>query len=203
MESDTSAPTGRPLLSMGWLEYVIGATAVLISAISLHVAVSANRTQERLLAASTWPHVQYVTGNQLDDGTSAVTLSLTNAGVGPARVYSVRLRYDGVVMPNAHALLQACCEKRDGAFRTVTNDPVGVLLSANETTLLRYDRVDPDDQVFAELNRARWDVEVEVCYCSVLDACWTLVTRPRESQPREPSPVDRCPAVPFEEQYKG
>ena len=32
---------------MGWLEYVIGGAAVLISAISLQVAVNANRTQER------------------------------------------------------------------------------------------------------------------------------------------------------------
>lgn len=206
MESETQAQPDRPPSTMGWLEYVIGATAVLISAISLYVAVNANRTQERLLAASTWPHIQYSTGNRLDDGTAAVTLSLENAGVGPARVYSVRVRYGGAVMNNADSLLQACCASTstpDQTYRTITSDPARVLLPGNNATILRYDRADPDDLVFTELNRERWNVEVEVCYCSVLGDCWTLVTRPRESQQREPSPVKQCPAIPLEERYKG
>lgn len=188
---------------MGWLEYVIGGAAVAISAISLQVALNANQTQERLLAASTWPHMQFGTGNRLDDGTQAVTLSLGNAGVGPARVRSVRLRHEGVVMPDADALLRACCAPAKGTLSTITSDPVQVLVPGESVTFLRYDRTSPEDPVYAALNRTRWNVEVEVCYCSVLDDCWMLVTRPREAQPREPTPVKHCPVVPFEERYKG
>lgn len=188
---------------MGWLEYVIGGAAVLISAISLQLAISANQTQERLLAASTWPHMQFSTGNRLDDGTQAVTLSLENAGVGPARVRSVRVRHDGAVMHTSDTLLRACCTPGDGNLSVISSDPVRVLVPGESVTFLRYDRTSPDDPVYAALNRARWNVEVEVCYCSVLDDCWMLVTRPREAQPREPTPVKQCPVVPFEERYKG
>jgi hypothetical protein len=188
---------------MGWLEYVIGGAAVLISAISLQVAVNANRTQERLLAASTWPSMQFGTGNRLDDGTQAITLSLENAGVGPARVRSVRVRHEGVVMPFSDALLRACCAQGQGNVSVISSDPVRVLVPGESATFLRYDSAGTDDPVFATLNRERWNIEVEVCYCSVLDDCWTLVTRPSESEPREPQPVASCPAVPFEERYKG
>lgn len=203
MESQTPASPGRRPSTMGWLEYVIGGAAVAVSAISLQVALNANQTQERLLAASTWPHVQYGTGNRLDDGTPAITLSLANAGVGPARVHSVRLRHEGVVMPDADALLRACCTPGAGNLTTITSDPVQVLVPGDSTIFLRYDRAGPDDPVFTALNRVRWNVEVEVCYCSVLDDCWMLVTRPRETQPREPTPIKQCPVVPFEERYKG
>jgi len=203
MEPQKPASPGRPPSTMGWLEYVIGGAAVAISAISLQVALNANQTQERLLAASTWPHVQYGTGNGLDDGTPAITLSLANAGVGPARVRSVRLRHEGVVMPDADALLRACCTPGAGNLTTITSDPVQVLVPGDSTIFLRYDRAGPDDPVFTALNSVRWNVEVEVCYCSVLDDCWMLVTRPRETQPREPAPIKQCPVVPLEERYKG
>lgn len=188
---------------MGWLEYVIGGAAVLISAISLYVALSANKTQERLLAASTWPHVQYGSGNRLDDGKDAITLTLSNAGVGPARVRSVRLRHGGVVTRDADDLLRTCCAPPAGTLTTITQNPVRVLVPGESAVFLRYDRKGADDPVYAAFDRARWDVEVEVCYCSVLDDCWSLTTRPAEPEPREATPVDRCPIVPVEERYKG
>ena len=46
--------TNAPARGRG-ADLMIGAAAVLISAVSLGLAISANRTQERLLAASTWP----------------------------------------------------------------------------------------------------------------------------------------------------
>ncbi|MBP6216216.1 MAG: hypothetical protein KA391_02360, partial [Luteimonas sp.] len=42
-----------------WFELVVGASAILISAVSLFVAISANRTQERMLAASVWPSLLF------------------------------------------------------------------------------------------------------------------------------------------------
>jgi hypothetical protein len=183
---------------MGWLEYVIGGAAVLISAISLWVAVSANRTQERMMAASTWPHVQYGTGNRLPEDVSSITFNLHNAGVGPARIKTVQVLYDGAPMPDAATLLKACCGATGERVLTVTSHPERVLVPGEEMTFLRYDEKTADPAVWAALNRKRFEVRLRACYCSVLDDCWML-----DSTRDDPQPVAACPAVPPEQRYRG
>lgn len=196
-------PTPRPTPpsprhpTMGWLEYMIGGTAVLISAISLYVANSANRTQERMMAASTWPHVQYGTGNRLEDGSSSITLNLHNAGVGPARIKTVQVFADGAPMADAASLLKTCCAAQD-RVQTVTSHPERVLVAGEEMTFLRYDEKIADPAVWAKFNRARFDVRLLACYCSVLDDCWML-----DSDLDDPTPVKNCPAVPPEQRFRG
>ena len=41
------------------------------------------------------------------------------------------------------------------------------------------------------LNREAFNVQLRVCYCSVLEDCWLLDTRKPE-----PEPVQACPATP-------
>lgn len=183
---------------MGWLEYVIGGAAVAISAISLWVALSANQTQERLLAASTWPYVQYGTGNRLPEDVSSITFNLHNAGVGPARIKTVQVLYDGEPMPDAAALLKACCGAGGERVLTVTSHPERVLVAGEEMTFLRYDETTADPAVWTALNRERFGVQLRACYCSVLGDCWML-----DSEATDPQPVAACPAVPAEQRYRG
>lgn len=183
---------------MGWLEYVIGGAAVLISAISLQVALNANQTQERLLAASTWPHVQYGTGNRLPEDVSAITFNLHNAGVGPARIKTVQVLYGGQPMPDAAALLKACCGAAGQRVPTITSHPERVLVAGEEMTFLRYDEATADPAVWSALNHARFDVRLLACYCSVLGDCWML-----DSSADDPRPVASCPALPAEQRYRG
>lgn len=192
-----SKPARRPS-TMGWLEYVIGAAAVLISAISLQVALNANQTEERLLAASTWPHVQYGTGNRLPDDVSSITFNLHNAGVGPARIKSVQVLHDGKPMPDAATLLRACCGATGERVPTVTSHPERVLVPGEEMTFLRYDEKTADPAVWAALNRERFAVQLRACYCSVLDDCWML-----DSTLDDPQPVASCPVLPPEQRYRG
>lgn len=192
----SAAPARHP--TIGWLEYMIGGTAVLISAISLFVANSANRTQERMMAASTWPHVQYGTGNRLPDDVSSITFNLHNAGVGPARVKSVQVLYDGQPMADAASLLKACCGATGERVLTVTSHPERVLVPGEEMTFLRYDEKTAEPDVWAALNRERFTVRLLACYCSVLDDCWV-----RDSTLDDPQPVAACPVVAPEQRYRG
>lgn len=100
MEAPDPSAAARPAAGAGArsdatrrTELFIGACVVLISLVSLFVAVSANRTQERLLAASTWPNLQSSSSNADRDGTRAISFNLVNNGVGPARIRSFELRY--------------------------------------------------------------------------------------------------------------
>ncbi|MBL8299580.1 MAG: hypothetical protein JNN30_14680 [Rhodanobacteraceae bacterium] len=108
-------------------DVVLSVGAVLISAVSLGVAVSSNRTQERLLAASTWPYVQYGTGNRDANGDDVINFSIANAGVGPARIQTFQLLYQGEPQANAGALLSHCCDGKGKNLATVTSSVEGVL----------------------------------------------------------------------------
>lgn len=192
----TRANAGRS--TMGMLEYVIGGAAVLISAVSLSLAISANQTQERLLAASTWPLLQFATGNRADDGTAAISLSLQNAGVGPARVKTVQVEYDGIMRSDARTLLDACCGSKGKPVLTITGGPERVLTANESVTFLRIDEAGTDAEIWNRFNRERFNLRVLSCYCSVLGDCWQA-----DSEQADPDPVKECPKVPQSERWHG
>jgi hypothetical protein len=175
---------------MGALEYIIGGAAVLISAISLALAISANRTQERLLAASTWPFLQFSTGNRADDGSSAINLNLHNAGVGPARVRTVQIEYSGQYQSGARSLLDACCGASGKSVKTITSGPEKVLTAGEVITFLRFDEADSDPAIWRALNTERFKIRVTACYCSALGDCWLF-----DSTQADPKPTTTCPLV--------
>lgn len=184
--------------TLSWLEYLIGGAAVLISAISLQVAVSANRAQERMMAASTWPFVQFGTGNRLPDGRSSISFNLHNAGIGPARIKTVQLFYGDQTVSDAAALLSACCGASGSPLPTVTSHPERVLVPGEEITFLRFDEESADPAIWSALNRERFAVRLNACYCSVLDQCWIL-----DSAQEDPQPKATCPVVPSEQRFRG
>jgi len=97
-------------------EFIIGAGVLLISLISLFVAVSANRTQERMLAASVWPSLMF--------GTSSVS---------PEGVPEIRLDLDHPVAHAATGSVDACM---GGAERRAPQGPVACLLLLGTRRLL-------------------------------------------------------------------
>jgi hypothetical protein len=177
-------------------ELFIGACVVLISLVSLFVAVSANRTQERLLAASTWPNLQYSSSNAGGDGTRAISFNLLNNGVGPARIRSFDLRYHGKSMRNSSELLRECCLRdasQTAPTTTVSTVRRRVLAPNEEVTFLRVPLQASTEATWQVLNREAFNVQLRVCYCSVLDDCWMLDTGKPEP---EPESVKACPATP-------
>ena len=180
--------------------YLASAFAVVVSMISLWVAFSANHTQERLLAASVWPTLEYGTGNRDDQGRDLIIMEIDNNGVGPARLRGVQVFYDGKRAGNSVELLQLCCglgEKQP--VQTVTSGTRGRVLKAGdkiEFMMLPMETNDAD--LWKRFNQERFKVEVRACYCSVLDDCWTM-----SSMRTEPEPVRSCPAISVEEEWNG
>lgn len=174
-------------------EISIAAGVLLISLVSLFVAVSANRTQERMLAASVWPSLIFGTSSAAPDGTLQVSLDLLNRGTGPARVRWAEVLYDGTPVRGSDALLSRCCGRPPAANDAVFSSGIQHrVLGADEwVTLLRMPRPDPSTPLYEALEQARQKIRLRACYCSVLDACWLL-----DSNEDEPTPVRQCPAPP-------
>jgi hypothetical protein len=196
-DEDTTATTTAPrrLFDERRIELLIGFCVVLISVISLFVAASANRTQERLLAAGVWPNLQFATGNADRDGKPAITFDLVSRGVGPARVRWVELDYDGHRVDDSGQLIERCCGREQRASgRRVAATTSGInprVVGPDEwITFFHMPRDRNAPEVWHALERGLPRITMRACYCSVLDDCWML-----DSRTPEPAPVARCPAA--------
>src|SRR5690349_24634757 len=79
-----------------FLDLTIAFAAILISLISLAVAIHHGHVQQRLVAASSWPFLRFDFDNsRADGGGQTVTYSIINSGVGPAVLKSFVVEYQG------------------------------------------------------------------------------------------------------------
>jgi hypothetical protein len=177
------------------VDVMLGVAAVLISAISVLVAISANQTQERLLAASTWPNLDFGTSNLNEASEEEISFELTNSGVGPARIRWYELSYKGQVHESFDAMFASCCKRPAEipaqTVNTITSSVVPVLKVGDSIKLLRLKKSGNPDWLWQKVNVERRYVSLKVCYCSVLDTCWMFDSA---SKLLDPPVVATCPS---------
>ena len=178
----------------------VGVSAIAISVISLFVAIGHGKTEERLLAASSWPFlVAQSSENGLTVGARILNIRLENSGVGPARVQTVRVMLDGHAVHDRAELMARCCNVPPGSLETqvqlglvTQNEPIGVLPARDGVDVLGWRELPGNRAIWDNLNAARHRLRFEACFCSVLDECWRsdliATTHPRS--------VAFCPAIP-------
>jgi hypothetical protein len=183
-------------------DLIISVSAIVLSVISLFVAIQNAWTQREMVSASTWP---FVTGWVKIEAAKQGLLQfgLSNSGVGPAKVHSFEVVYKGQSVRSARDLLRRCCglpadAKAANAIlaprmsSTMVNEIV--LRSGEDQTAFAYvpDRANPAlGQRFAQ---ALEELQFRGCYCSVLDECWEI------DGTMSPTRVKSCkaPEHPFE-----
>ena len=178
-----------------WIDMTVAVAAIFISVVSLAVAILHGRTMERmaeenarLVAANSWPFVQYGAGWATTDGVTKVHMQVFNSGVGPAKIESAELVWKGVAYRGDREFLEACCGF-DPASGTPFDSSVFagfVLPASGETRFLEFSKP-ADPAVFAALQQAvvSRDLQLNVCYCSIFDECWqsdltTLSLKPKQ-----------------------
>jgi hypothetical protein len=99
-----------------WIDMTVAVAAIFISVVSLAVAILHGRTMERmaeenarLVAANSWPFMQYGAGWATTDGVTRVNMAVFNSGVGPAKIESAELMWKGVAYRGDREFLAACC----------------------------------------------------------------------------------------------
>jgi hypothetical protein len=171
----------------GILDFVIAGCAVVISVVSLWVAVRAGQTQQQLLQSSVWPYVEYDTSDATAEGRKHILFELRNAGVGPAIVRSFAVAYRGQYYATLRDLMTACCNTAHNVLASTVRDTV---LMAHDS--LPFITVLPERVDSASYNRilaARFDIKVRMCYCSVLGDCWFF----DQVNGKLPTGVRECP----------
>lgn len=175
------------------LDLMLAIAALLMSGVSLYIAMHHGHTMEKLVTAATWPHVQLNTSNaDAAGGSSRVLLSAVNGGVGPARVQKAVMHFDGQPVTSAKALLKACCGPDAASPNAVVTTTINHLIIASQQQVdyLRVLRTSSDDALYSRFDLAREKIDTALCYCSVFDECWIA----QSSQP-EPRAVKSCEAL--------
>jgi hypothetical protein len=169
------------------IELSVALAALVASGVSLYIAQRQTEVMHRQLAASIWPAIQYSTSN-LRAGEPVITMTLENVGVGPARIHSFRVTHEGRAVEDATAFIEECCAPEGAPVRTITSFVQGRILPAGQVIEFLVLPADPEvPEIYDRFDRVRGELSVAVCYCSVLDECWTWV---RGAEGAEPVP--RC-----------
>jgi hypothetical protein len=164
-------------------DVIVSLTAIFISAVSLYVAIEHGKTERDLVAANVWPFPRAILSNGYDEkGSTAIGVS--NGGVGPAKIRSFEVFYRGQPVSSGMDLLRKCCGLAQGTAAIKAAFPKGTYSSVVDETVLRPGEENPVFRVprtgtvsqiperFAQISTLK-QITFRVCYCSVLDQCWT------------------------------
>jgi len=182
------------------LDLILAISAVFISGVSLYVAIEHGKTERDLVAANSWPFLHQTLSDPVDpDGD--MTFGYMNAGVGPAKVKSFEVLYDGAPVSSVRDLLQRCCglSAEDAAkpIKGLSHDVTveRVLRPGEVATIVTLNRREADPRLVSRYHDAMLHLSFRGCYCSVFDECWTTTLLGTEA-----TPVKTCPkpATPFE-----
>ena len=196
-----------------WLEYAITTGVLLISAVSLWVAIGTEDANRQMVEASSWPFLQVNSSNGDGQGHSILLFSISNGGVGPAKVKSLEVFWRGTAYSGAAALASACCGYKPAPIDIAkTGGPVPesvfttarmaktVIRAGDWANFITYPLTVQDEAVWRNLDaERRTNISFRLCYCSVFDECWTdSFTFQGDSGPRR---VETCavPRVPYDQ----
>jgi hypothetical protein len=173
---------------------------LLVSTASLLFSLHTNsliRENARLARAGSTPILFFDTGNVTSEGVPRLNFTVSNAGLGPARIIWFQIRHKGVAHGNLAALAQSSGVTEAQVLNAVSNPLVQTLLRPGEDRdIILWTRpasdTDPQMATWQAIERDRFNYEVEACYCSLLGECWQSTLNGDEPRRvRECSPEGR------------
>lgn len=189
-----------------WLDILLGVAAAAVSLVSLWLGLHSAHSMEQLVASNSYPYIELGRSTHTMPGTGdesairrKVEYTLTNEGIGPARVEWVEFTYKGKPVASMRALLEACCKVDGAAGGMHIRGNVQNSLVRPGASMVMFSWPEPDmpNPRFDAMHRAMMNEEFDLsaCYCSVFDECYI-----RKNDASKPQPVKQCsaPAVPFQ-----
>jgi len=177
----------RVFVRLSLWQTVLSVVGVFIAVVALYAALTESEAVRQQTAAAVWPFVQVSVADYDSGDAAGFTLSLINAGVGPAKVRAVRVIFDGQPMRDWEAVV---AHLGGTLSEQVARSSVsGRVLSPDE----RLDLISVTDPALARQFQAATgnpQNSISYCYCSIFDECWLADSR---QNALEPESVDACP----------
>jgi hypothetical protein len=117
-----------------WLDLTLALCAMFISIVSLALAVHHGNAMDRLVNANSWPFLTYQTDNEDAGGHRRILLKIENAGVGPARIETFEVWWQGQPVASAGELLRRCSCDSSGRGLPPMPSPVSSRQGRSSTT---------------------------------------------------------------------
>ena len=149
--------------------------ATFVGFLALCVSAYTAYMQRQQVRAAVWPILEFDSSNAPD-----IHFTLANKGVGPALIRHVIVKVDDQPVKNWREAMEKLLGPGELLFSE--SDMNGHALAPNESmtvvTLrdannnpLVYDKSNP---LWVTMNKERFRLTAEICYCSTLGECWTL-----------------------------
>jgi hypothetical protein len=170
------------------LDLVIAICALFVSSLATGASWWQSRVVAQQLSSQVWPYLSVQTTY---DGTS-VALTVSNEGLGPARVRSIVLSLDGTPRRRLTDVLDALAPARRRNLRGQFTDvaPGSVIRVGGAVTLFK---IGERNTMMALLRNYR-RLDLDVCYCAIIPGdCWVVTKRGRDDGSADPQPVAECP----------
>lgn len=165
-------------------DLIVSGAAIFISLCTLVVLLYEARIMREQQRASVWPYIELAVGS----GNQGFHVVTHNQGIGPARIRSLRAFVDGTPVRTWDAMFDSLGVETGSWGNDLTNGRVipgqsglPTLRAAGAERAARLIDAYFDDQRLA----------FEVCYCSIYDECWRVVSRGLDE---ERTPVASCEA---------
>ena len=180
------------LLSADKVNLIIAICAILISLASFYATYLQASAAEKQVKAMTLPIMGFSHNNYDEQAKrSVIALGMSNSGMGAAIVHSTKLLYKGVAYAHPIEFLKACCasefERYTSSSKLRDNNgnkiesvgyitsPINqfVLPAQSDHNFFKLYAHQDSHELWKRLDDERWRLEVEFCYCSMLDDCFT------------------------------
>ncbi len=186
MDEDTTEEVTEKPAPVGRRIPLISVAALALSLLALFVSVlevSAMRDEQRI---QVWPYVE-VSTRYSAEGYAVIA---TNKGIGPARIRTAELTFDGERVESLDELIVNTLGEDDAFSYELyrASDPSRSVMSADESAQLFAVPWEDRTRRLTEIWHGR--ISVTLCYCSVYDECWRSTLNGGE-----PLPVENCPVA--------
>jgi hypothetical protein len=158
-------------------DLVVSVLSGFMAALALAVSTYNVYLQHQQVRAQVWPRLLF----RPSFNPEGFTWDLTNGGIGPAEIRTLRLLVDGKPTTDWHDAIQRLTGKelKDFGYSTMR----GSLLTAGQSRRALFVA---DQAIGSTLFQQQQRVSAEICYCSALGDCWVLASN-------EPQAVAKCP----------
>jgi hypothetical protein len=177
------------MIRLAFWQTLLAVAGAVIAVVALFAAFQESAAVRKQTAGAVWPYLQLQTTDFQRGDEAGMTVAYSNTGVGPAKVRHLRVTLDGRPVAGWDALFDGLGLAGRPAY--ARDFIVQRVLAPGETVTL-LDTRDPAlvRALLAAVARDR--IGLAACYCSIFDDCWLAESG---DPPRDPAPVDACPAI--------
>ena len=190
--SGAIADIEKTFLRLTFWQTILSVAGVFTGAVALYAALTESQAVRQQTAASVWPYVQLMINDTSNDDSASFALSLSNVGVGPARMQGARVTYQGEPVADWQTMTELLMGNEARLGTTYGKSSVSRRVLAPGESVVAIQTSDTELALSLQAAVYAGTLAVSYCYCSIFDECWVKSSSGPADQAMSPS-LPACP----------